>query len=75
MPTGTITTYDLTTGVIVDIDPMIRMLDPTEVPLQSGAGSDGSEKSALQIAAAEARRRGVPLHLVHALARGAQARM
>lgn len=41
MPTGTITTYDLTTGVIVDIDPLIRLLDPTEVPLQSGQGSDG----------------------------------
>lgn len=41
MPTGTITTYDLTTGVIVDIDPLIRMLDPTETPLQSGVGSDG----------------------------------
>lgn len=41
MPTGTITTYDLTTGVIVDIDPLIRLLDPTEVPLQSGSGSDG----------------------------------
>jgi hypothetical protein len=41
MPTGTVTTYDLTTGVIVDIDPLIRLLDPTDVPLQNGAGSDG----------------------------------
>lgn len=41
MPTGTITTYDLTTGVIVDIDPLIRLLDPTDVPLQNARGSDG----------------------------------
>ncbi len=40
MPLGTISTYDLTVGVIVDIDPMIRMLSPSEVPLQSGVGSD-----------------------------------
>lgn len=41
MPTGTITTYDLTEGVIVDIDPLIRLLDPVDVPLQNGAGSNG----------------------------------
>ncbi len=41
MPIGTVTTYDLTTGVIVDIDPLIRLLDPTDVPLQNGRGSDG----------------------------------
>ena len=40
MPLGTISTYDLTVGVIVDIDPLIRMLSPSEVPLQSGVGSD-----------------------------------
>lgn len=42
MPTGTFTTYDLNVGVIVDIDPLIRLLSPTDVPLQSGVGSDGN---------------------------------
>lgn len=42
MATGTISTYDLTVGVIVDIDPLIRLLSPTEVPLQSAVGSDGN---------------------------------
>lgn len=41
MPLGLISTFDLTTGVIVDIDPVIRMLSPSETPLQSGYGSDG----------------------------------
>lgn len=41
MGTGTITTYDATQGVVVDIDPLIRMLTPTEVPLQNGMGADG----------------------------------
>jgi len=41
MPTGLISTYDLTQGVIVDMDPLIRLLDPTEVPLQGGMGSNG----------------------------------
>jgi len=41
MPLGVISTYDLTVGVIVDIDPVIKMLSPSEVPLQSGVGSDG----------------------------------
>lgn len=41
MPTGVISTYDLNVGVIVDIDPVIKMLSPTDVPLQSGVGSDG----------------------------------
>lgn len=42
MPTGTFSTYDLTVGVIVDIDPLITLLSPTEVPLQSAVGSDGN---------------------------------
>jgi hypothetical protein len=42
MPLGLISTYDLNVGVIVDIDPMIRMLSPSETPLQSGVGSDGN---------------------------------
>jgi len=41
MPLGLIATYDLNVGVIVDIDPVIRMLSPSEVPLQNGYGSDG----------------------------------
>jgi hypothetical protein len=43
MATGQITTYDLTTGVIVDIDPMIRMLSPTDTPLQNGLGLRGDD--------------------------------
>lgn len=42
MPTGTITTYDLNVGVIVDIDPLIKMLSPADMPLTGGVGSDGS---------------------------------
>lgn len=42
MATGTFTSYDLVTGVVVDISPLIRLLSPTEVPLQSGMGSDGN---------------------------------
>lgn len=42
MPTGIITSHELTSGVIVDIDPMIRLLSPHETPLQSGVGSDGN---------------------------------
>lgn len=36
-----ITTYEINSGVIVDIDPIIRLLSPSEVPLQGGYGSDG----------------------------------
>lgn len=42
MPLGIISTFALSVGVIVDIDPLIRMLSPTDTPLQSGVGSDGS---------------------------------
>lgn len=42
MPLGVISTYDLNVGIIVDIDPLIRMLSPSETPLQSGLGSDGN---------------------------------
>ena len=38
--TTTISTYDFTTGLYLDIRPLLRMLDPTEVPLQSGMGAD-----------------------------------
>lgn len=41
MPLGLINTYELVEGVIVDIDPLIRMLSPSEVPLQGGVASDG----------------------------------
>lgn len=41
MPLGVISTFDLVVGVIVDIDPVIKMLSPSEVPLQNGMGSDG----------------------------------
>ena len=34
-------TTDLTEGVIIDIDPMIQMLSPTDLPLLNGVGSDG----------------------------------
>lgn len=39
--TGLINTYDLTAGVIVDIDPAIRNLSPTDTPLYNGYGADG----------------------------------
>lgn len=42
MPLGVISTFDLNVGTIIDIDPTIRMLSPSEVPLQSGVGSDGN---------------------------------
>lgn len=41
MPLGVISTFDLNVGTIVDIDPVIRMLSPSETPLQNGFGSDG----------------------------------
>lgn len=37
-----ISTYDLTEGVIVDIDPLLVLLNNTDVPLQSGVGADGN---------------------------------
>lgn len=38
-PTGT-NTYDLTVGIMLDIDPLIQRLNPNDVPLQGGYGSD-----------------------------------
>tara|TARA_R110000803_G_scaffold52684_1_gene108404 strand:- start:1551 stop:2678 length:1128 start_codon:yes stop_codon:yes gene_type:complete len=38
---GTVTTYGLTEGVPISIDPFLQMLSPTETPLQNGRGSDG----------------------------------
>ncbi len=42
MPSGLLTTYDLTVGVIVDIEDMIHLISPFEVPLQGGQGADGN---------------------------------
>lgn len=41
MPLGVISTFDLNVGTIVDIEPVIRQLSPSETPLQNGMGSDG----------------------------------
>lgn len=38
-PKGT-NTYDLTVGIMLDIDPLIQRLNPNDVPLQGGYGSD-----------------------------------
>lgn len=40
MPQGLVTTYDLNVGVIVNIEDMIVLLDPADVPLL-GIGQDG----------------------------------
>lgn len=42
MPTGKVTTYDLTVGVIVDMEDMIHLLSPFDVPLQGGQGAEGN---------------------------------
>lgn len=41
MPQGTVTTYDLTTGVIVDMENLIHGLDPYDVPLLGSYSADG----------------------------------
>ena len=41
MPTGQTTTYDLTTGLYLDIEPLLALLSPTEVPFQGLYGADG----------------------------------
>jgi len=41
MPTGTATAYDLTVGVVVNMDEAIYMLSPTDTPLLTGMGADG----------------------------------
>lgn len=45
MPTGKTTTYDLTTGIYLDIEPMLALLSPFDIPLQGQNGADG--KSAI----------------------------
>ena len=39
---GKAQTYDLTTGVIVNIEDVIYLLSPTDVPLLGGQGADGA---------------------------------
>lgn len=39
--TGTALTYDLTTGVMLDIEDLIHLLSPTDTPLTGGVGADG----------------------------------
>lgn len=41
MPTGIATAYDLTTGVIVDMDEAIYLVSPTDSPMLGGTGADG----------------------------------
>ncbi len=41
MPTGKVTTYDLTTGVIVDMEEMIHLISPTDAPIQQGTSASG----------------------------------
>lgn len=41
MPTGLITSYELTTGVIVDMSEAIYMISPVDTPLTGGVGADG----------------------------------
>lgn len=42
MATGTMATYDLTAGVKLDMEDLIYLISPTDVPLQTGFGADGS---------------------------------
>ena len=41
MPQGLVNTYDLTVGVIVDMENMIHMLDPSDTPLLGQYSADG----------------------------------
>jgi hypothetical protein len=41
MPFGMASTYDLTVGVVVNMDEAIYMLSPVDTPLLTGVGSDG----------------------------------
>ena len=41
MPTGRATAYDLTVGVVVNMDEAIYMLSPVDTPMLTGLGSDG----------------------------------
>lgn len=41
MPTGRATAYDLTVGVVVNMDEAIYMLSPQDTPMLTGVGADG----------------------------------
>lgn len=41
MPSGKLATYDLTVGVVLDIEDMIHLISPTDVPLLGGQGAGG----------------------------------
>jgi Family of unknown function (DUF5309) len=41
MPVGRVTTYDLTVGVIVDMEDMIHLISPTDAPIQQGTSAGG----------------------------------
>lgn len=41
MPTGRATAYDLTVGVVVNMDKAIYMLSPQDTPMLTGLGADG----------------------------------
>lgn len=41
MPVGMATAYDLTTGVVVDMDEMIYLVSPTDSPMLTGVDADG----------------------------------
>lgn len=41
MPTGLVSTYDLTVGVMLDVEDMIHLLDPFDVPMLGMFGVDG----------------------------------
>lgn len=42
MPTGMATAYDLTVGVVVNMDENIYMLSPQDTPMLTGLGADGT---------------------------------
>lgn len=41
MPTGTLSTYNLTVGVMLQVEDLIHLLDPFDVPLLGTYGADG----------------------------------
>ena len=41
MATGTLTTYNLNVGIKLDVEDLIYIISPTDVPLQGSMGSDG----------------------------------
>lgn len=41
MPTGRATAYDLTVGVVVNMDESVYMLSPVDTPMLTGLGADG----------------------------------